>query len=57
VQDLPRLGVGGRVDGGGLGRREVAQHAARQGGIEPQEKQRVMIPSRPNTVEYQGMPA
>ena len=39
VQDLAGLRVGMRVDGGGLRRRQMPEHAGGDGGIEPQRRQ------------------
>jgi hypothetical protein len=47
VKDLSGLGVRRRVECRGLGRREVPQDAAREGGIEPQEQHRGDDPVAP----------
>ena len=47
VQDLARLGVGGRVDAGGLGGGELAQHAAGDRGSSQRVCSAVISASRP----------
>ena len=57
VQDLARLGVLLGDDARGLGRRQIAQHAAAMVGSSHRHSSAVMMPSRPKAVLNQGTPA
>ena len=57
VQDLPGLSVGLGPLLLGLRRREKPQHAPGERRVDPQHCMAVMMPSRPNAVQNQGIPA
>ena len=57
MQDPARLLFGERIGAGALSAREVAQRVPRDAGLSGSVWSEVMTESRPNTVEYHGIPA
>jgi len=57
MDDLARLGIGGVIHFGRLGDGEELQYAPRQRGSSHSISSAVIMPSRPNGVENQGVPA